>query len=272
MKESHHIAVTKLVCEALEIDDNINILSKEAAFPDEVASIKVDGVGYHMFGQAFCSLVHFCKPVSRSGALANYQGYNWRMDKSIPFNPDLPDREVYATPDGWHVPFLVSAAEPLVVLLSELRQNGPKGKQRGCTSADDLTYPTAGAMADWLFKNWKLLGDGRANDVRYAGWICHFVQDCCIRHHARGVLLAGHSEYEAMLYEWWVKQSNAGKLTVEYVQDVIGKMPPISPRTLAYSAAQMSHNRSVAKAATEGTTKLIIRTTASALKGLYGIA
>jgi len=231
MQCAHHIDLTKLVAEAINWQGDINTVAKNASFPDEVESIRVDGQGHHIFGLNFASLTHFCKPNRVGKELANYQGYIWSVDPSIPLHANLPNTEVWSDADGWDVPGPMTKLEPLSVLLDQLRKINPKTKKpTGCTAADEISYPTAGWMADWcagFYGKWP-----KHND-RLAGWICHFVQDCCIRHHAQGNMLYGHAEYEALLWSWWQGQRQSGKLSVERVKALAGNAEPRSPRAFS---------------------------------------
>jgi hypothetical protein len=131
------------------------------------------------------------------------------------------------------VPLEDCDSEPLTHLLRAL-----DGRASIC--ADDLTFPTAAVMAEWLWG--VLLGsrDQKQTDA-LVGYAVHFLQDCCVPHHALGALLLGHAEFEAMLGEtwiWWVNDGTADALIDKACAQKLDREKSI--RTLCEEAARVS--------------------------------
>ena len=210
MKEPTHIDLSFVAAGLAGWPGDQKLLARQAAYPDQVCTLKVDGVGYHIFGMNLESLKHFGKMVLRGGEGFVPVGYNWKRDPSIP-HINLPDHEVESHPDGWGPPIggLMAANEPLAILLRNL-------KGHATIAADAITYPAASTMAAWcetviqtLPPDITPVARQEAKD-RVAGWALHFIQDLCIPHHAGCMLGTGHATYEAELAEEWQSMRSAG--------------------------------------------------------------
>ena len=110
----------------------------------------------------------------------------------------LPHRDVRCDTSRWTV--VVSPAHlgqhPLYRLLGVIR-----GK--ATIAADQMTYPTAAVMAEWL--------SGCTKNASQLGCILHFIQDAAVVHHASGWMLNGHASYEGALQEAWHTTGDANK-------------------------------------------------------------
>jgi hypothetical protein len=163
-------------------------IAANADLPDRVDDIAVARTGTHIFGRSLCSLTHFCVPTGGK----THRGWGWKLDDSLPLHPDLPNREVSVDTSKWEESIsrvvLDYRRHPVYLLLNV----------HGYTPYfDEITYPTAAIMAAWV-------GTTKAKSNPAAiGATIHFAQDCCVRHHVKGWLLNGHSEYEGRIEEWW---------------------------------------------------------------------
>ncbi len=189
MNRSTHIDLTKTVALAVGWPGDVNTLARSAALPDEVLTVRVKGAGHHFLGHNLASLCHFCVPYGDG-----FRGYNYKMDGSLP-GWNLPDAEVFASNSGWH---LNQACQDGPDPLDELLHN-----KKIRHSADELTFPSAAIMAQWLAIEFKYHNGYNKTRDYIAGMICHFVQDCCVPHHARGVLASGHRSFEGKLDDEW---------------------------------------------------------------------
>jgi len=160
--------------------------SQYATLPDDVADVVCGVLGPSVLGHSAAGLCHFCAPT----ADGKFRGYSWRMDGSVLSwlrKLDVPLGDVACDPRRWADLLGRDAVtrHPLRQLLDSLRGKAP-------VEVDSLTFPTAAAMAAWL---WSL-----ARTPAVVGSVCHLVQDVCVPHHASGWLLAGHAEYELHLH------------------------------------------------------------------------
>lgn len=198
MNGETHSEITKEVVQVVAGSYGAAVGASEfAAFPDEVDDIDVRGVGTHIVGRALCSLTHFQVPTT----LRSFRGYCWSSDTSIQprfATVPLPHREVLCDTSRWTT--VVGARDlerhPLYRLLRDL--NG-----QATVAADQLTYPTAAVMAEWI--------GGCKKSTAQLGCILHFVQDAAVQHHASGWLLHGHASYEGALQEAWHTTSDSNK-------------------------------------------------------------
>lgn len=186
-----HEEITRAVVRAVQGSETTATVAAEfAAFPDAVDDVVVDGVGPTVVGRHLCSLTHFQVPTT----LRLFRGYCWSSDKSIQPRIGrlaLPHRRVECdTSRWWNVLGTATwaAKHPLALLLSAI-----VGK--ATIAADQMTYPTAGVMAEWI-------GKAKKNEAQL-GCILHYVQDCAVFHHGSGFLLNGHASYEGALQEAW---------------------------------------------------------------------
>lgn len=214
-----HIDFTKALAEAVSWPGEMNRIARAAEEPDSVTNVRVGSFGAHLFGLNTASMVHF--PVIPEGEFDKQitVGYNWDRDDSVP-GIDLPDVDVYCRPEVWDLPGKFLREEPLWKLLKFLSSKDPKTKKpRGSIAADELTWPSSTAYAEWMDKTFSglmthwLLADTREPFSRgdwdacltklsqMAGWMCHFIEDACIPHHVYGVLLNGHSSFEGSVTE-----------------------------------------------------------------------
>lgn len=239
MLGAHHVALARAVCEALKVPRG-DIIAQYADFPDRVGDVYITGVGTTIVGRQLCSLTHYCVPTSRR----TFRGYAWKRDDSVP-HLNLPDRDVRCLVDRWTgVSKKHRAEHPLVKLLAV----------EGYThAADEMTWPTAAAMADWLAHD-------PEPSYQTIGASLHFVQDACVRHHACGWLMYGHGAYEATLQEFWYKLSSSGP-TGQVLARIRTKGRMMGPR----SAVEMCARRSAewALAPTDGREFAILATAAA---------
>lgn len=187
-----HEEITRAVVRAVQGSETTATVAAEfAAFPDAVDDVVVDGVGPTIVGRHLCSLTHFQVPTT----LRLFRGYCWSSDKSIQPRIGrlaLPHRRVECdTSRWWNVLGSCAAADrhPLALLLSSL-----VGK--ATIAADQMTYPTAAVMADWI-------GKAKPKNEAQLGCVLHYVQDCAVVHHSSGWMLNGHAYYEGALQEDW---------------------------------------------------------------------
>lgn len=235
MKEAHHQEITEVAADIVGWGD-MKAECKSASFPDEIQAISVAGIGTRIFGCNLASLTHFCIPVHGND---RFTGYCWHRDDSMP-HIDLPDRDVSCNYMAWVRSYgLVSdyaEQEPLFQLIRVLRTPST----HGTTAADELTYPTAAVMAGWLaqaIEKKQFLNSG--TDI--VGWCLHFVQDCCVPHHAKGFLLQGHAAYESNLYEHWIQTRYAKTSEFMLWKDAADTGEKRLPRDLAQEQAVISH-------------------------------
>jgi len=209
-----------------------DVAAEFAAFPDSVDDIGVEGVGPHLVGRDLCSLAHYTIPAGPR----HYRGYNWKLDTSIRSirgvpGVDLPDRPVYFQPDGWY-PFVgVKHCDkhPLRLLLKSL-----KGK--ATLAADEFTYPTGAAMAEWL-------GKASSCSASVLGCILHYVQDAVVMHHAKGFLLNGHASWEGALQEAWHLSGDTNK--DRWLMAASKSTRKLEPRRAVEEAARLTAYASV---------------------------
>lgn len=234
MNSAFHIDASKRVALACGWPGDVNLLARNAAYPDEVRAVLVEGLGAHAFGHNFAAFTHFCKPVEDEAGWS-FRGYNYSRDASLPQLP-LPDKHVTAEPYAWGPPILSTFwdDEPLAALLNVLEGHAS-------TAADHLTFPTAANMASWVELNYEELdaAPDRSTDEQaiLAGYMLHFVQDCCVPHHVLGVLLAGHSEFEAAiddLWRTWAQNGRADRIIMAEQAKAIHRTPV---RTICEAAA-----------------------------------
>lgn len=208
MNAPFHIDASKRVALLCGWPGDLNVLAKAASFPDEVRSVLVEGLGAHALGHNFAAFTHFCKPVKDDLGWV-YRGYCYNRDESLPQLP-LPNRRVIASPQAWGppIPSTLWDAEPLDAVLRVLDGHAS-------IAADHMTFPTAANMAEWVQAAWDDVFDAEDRDSYehniLAGYMLHFVQDCCVPHHVLGVLLAGHSEFEAAIDDLWRTWAQNGR-------------------------------------------------------------
>lgn len=210
MNGSVHIDLSFVAATIAEWPGDRRLLARQAAYPDEVASLAVEGYGAHLFGRNLESLTHFCW--MRDG---KPQGWGLHLDPSLP-HLDLSRKRALARPEAWPWPVddVLRQNLPLAVLLRALEAS------HSTTEADELTFPSASNMAAWcevvlmsLPKEWSAEQRGNAIST-VAGWALHYVEDCCVPHHAGGMLLGGHAEFEAEQQQVWelLRRKNAPQL------------------------------------------------------------
>lgn len=237
MNAAFHIDATKTIAKFLGWGGHQNLLAKSAAYPDSVEAVEVEGLGLHYLGHNFAAFTHFCRPVGDG----LFRGYCYGRDPSTP-HFDFPLRKVISHPTAW----IIGAGgvgsaigpheweqEPLTRLLRTLEGHGSTG-------VEDITFPTAAVMAEWVWGVSTMVDRGLRTDV-LVGYVAHFVQDCCVPHHAMGALLLGHSSFEALIGDLWRKWSVDG--TAQVLIDK-AREQPIDPaksvRTLCEEAATAS--------------------------------
>ena len=227
MNGATHIDMTKVLAEAIGWKGDVNLLARNASFPDDARVITIEGYGAHLFGKNIASFTHFCRPVLGTEGV-RFEGYGYKIDRSVP-HFDLSNRKVVPAPKEWGFPIAQDESllldEPLAKLIATLTDPATKG----CIEADELTYPTAANMAAWASKAAeKLRGGGQLSQKAIdtlAGWIMHFVEDCCVPHHAEGLCLKGHQGYEGDLEERWREMRGNGE-----AQKLVDRVKPDSEK------------------------------------------
>lgn len=229
MNISTHIDMTLTVLQAIGWEGDVKLAAKNAGYPDEVRSIEVEGLGAHVVGRNLASLAHFIVPYGEE----KFGGYCWKTDRSVP-HLDLSKRRVVPKPEAWGFPVIPSflANEPLMELVHDLTLPG----HQGSIEADQITYPAASIMADWVFRLFDLWAHDGQTDKRQealdtlCGWMMHLgVQDPSVPHHALGVLLDGHSAFESDVDECWNRMKASGE-TSELLKTLVAS--DNCPRTL----------------------------------------
>ena len=212
--EAHHIDITTVALKVCGLDTHC---AAEAAFPDQIRAVLVEGFGAHIFGLNLASVVHFAVPgfSSKGKPTGRFRGYCWKHDPAM-LRINLPDREVRVDTGAWvarGLPPDLAAKDPLARLLADQRKPGrKKGTQRGSTAADEMTFTAATIMAEWHGRNFTAMV---ARDLyataapRALCWCLHLVQDCCRKQHARGTMLQGHSADEGKAWDLWQELRHA---------------------------------------------------------------
>jgi hypothetical protein len=193
MKSATHREVTRLVAHrvlgpkfARYADD----IAVAATIPDDVQDIVVGRFGTKVAGHVTGALTHFCVPTDDQGHM---RGYNWHMDRSLchalrRFDPRVGDVRCKVEPWVPVVGRALAMQHPLTRLIADLGGHAT-------LDADNVTFPTAATMADWVWRTVTVLGLTPPS-AKVVGCVCHWIQDCCVPHHARGWLLNGHSKAE----------------------------------------------------------------------------
>lgn len=243
MNGSTHIALTKVVLEALGWKGDMNLAARNAYYPDQVRAIEVQKYGAHVIGRNLASLAHFICPVTKE----TFAGYCWKLDKSVP-HIDLSKVKVIPKPEAWGWPITaeMAAKEPLAVLVKDLTTPG----HIGSIEADQITYPTAGIMGEWVFDCYKELAKTLTGEERQkaldtvSGWMFHLgAQDPPVPHHAARILLDGHSGFEGDVDEEFNRMVGDG--TVEALLKTLVKADNapegLTIRTIAEQTARLSY-------------------------------
>lgn len=211
MNGSTHIALTKVVVEALGWKGDLNLVSRNAEYPDSVRAIEVEKYGAHVIGKNLASLTHFCRPIGKTG---KFEGYCWMSDRSIP-KIDISDVKVLPKPEAWGTPLTeeMTKEEPLFKLVKDL--SSPEHK--GSIQADEITYSTSANMGEWVFDCYKTLAKKLTGEERQkaldtlAGWMFHLgAQDPAVPHHSCNVMLDGHSGFEGDVDEEFKRLTGDG--------------------------------------------------------------
>lgn len=206
-----HVDMTQTVLTALGWKGDVKLAARNAAYPDSVRNIEVDGHGCTVLGQNFAALAHFTVPYGDD----HFGGYCWATDRSVP-HLDLTKRAVIPHPDAWGFPVIESFVlrEPVAELVRDLTIPG----HAGSVQADQITYPAGSIMADWAYQLYDVWahdsGSARKQEAldTLCGWMMHLgIQDSVIPHHALGVLLDGHSAFEGDVDEYWKQLKATGK-------------------------------------------------------------
>jgi hypothetical protein len=243
MDGSSHIDITQTVLAALGWKGDVKLAAKNAYYPDLVRSIEVEGLGAHVFGRGFSSLAHFVVPLGDD----KFGGYCWKTDRSVP-HLDFTKRKVVPKPEAWGFPVIApfEEREPLAELVRDLTTPG----HLGSIEADQITYPAASIMAEWCFRLYEAwahdslsLRRQEALDI-LAGWMMHLgVQDSSVPHHAAGMLLDGHSAFEADVDECWNRMKAKGEVDALLKTLVATPNAPstLTVRGLAEDCADSAH-------------------------------
>lgn len=212
MNGATHIDITLTVLQALGWKGDVKLAARNAAYPDAVRAIEVEGLGCNVLGHGFAAFVHFLRPYGDD----KFGGYCWMTDRSVP-HLDLTHRKVVPHPDAWGFPVIDSFVqrEPLAALVRDLSTPG----HMATIEADQLTFPTAAIMADWAYQLFDVWAhDGQSGKRQEAldtltGWMMHLgVQDPVVPHHADGLLLDSHTAFEGDVDECWHRMKGAGEV------------------------------------------------------------
>lgn len=200
MQGAVHVDLSLVAADAVNWPGDRKLLARNAVFPDAVASVAIEQHGAHLFGRNLEPLTHFCRMVDQTPI-----GWGLKFDPSLP-HLDISNKKVLFRPVWpWPVDLVLQQSVPLAVLLRTL--NAPE--TRGTTEADCITFPAASTMAAWcetvihtLPKDVRASEQQEARDI-VAGWALHYIEDCAVPHHAGGMLLAGHDEFEVQQAVMW---------------------------------------------------------------------
>lgn len=232
MREQSHIELTRLAARAVGWPaDLVDVLAEEAATPDRIHGLEIDGLGVKPMGYEAFSLTHFGRRVIRPGKGGGFVvlGYNWKRDATCP-KLDLPDRRVIAHPENWRWPYTpaMRMQEPLYRLVNVKGIN---------LAADEFTFPSAVAYMDWgefcvgrIPAGW---GKDAAEEAlcKIVGHVVHWAQDLAQPFHAIGALLGGHAEFEGAQQELLLAQGEIAEVLAALTKKIhILPEPPVSFR------------------------------------------
>lgn len=190
-------------------------VARNADLPDRIQDITVGRFGTKIAGHVLSALTHF---VVHTGG-GHFRGYCWRSDRSLwhcirRFDPRVGDVACIVEPWVPVVGRLQAGRHPLVLLIESL-------SGRATLDADEFTFQTAAVMASWVWSQVSRTSPLDLSDLpnpKAVGAVCHFIQDACVPHHARGWLSNGHSSFERRLAKQYEAEdpvlllSEAGKL------------------------------------------------------------
>ena len=239
MNIATHVDMTLTVLTALGWKGDVKLAAKNAAYPDEVRAVEVEGLGAHVMGHNLASLCHFVVPYGDG----KFGGYCWASDKSVP-SLDLTHRKAVAKPEAWGFPIFApfTDREPFAKLLHDIAPTAT-------LEADRITYPAASSMADWAWQAYRVwMLDSMSPRKQEAldalcGWMMHKgVQDPSVPHHSLGLLLKGHSAFESDVDECWNRMKGSGKVAdlLETLVKADNCPPTLTVRELAEDLATRS--------------------------------
>lgn len=202
MNGRHHRSLTRATLALMGISgDEAEAMIQASQAPDHLRDVLVHmpGEGYQdrIFDKELAAFLHF--------QLVGGRGYCWQDDASLSILDDLGDlgmRATRMTVLGTSVPMLRACKEQPGVVLCDFRFPSA-AKACGCYAA---------------------MSEGR--DSVLMGMALHFVQDCCVPHHAWGALRWGHQAWEDGAEALWL--DHVGRLMVD---------PAAIPDTLGRAAA-----------------------------------
>jgi hypothetical protein len=168
------------------------------SLPDRVCEVAIAVPGEELrteiAGHGLSSFQHF--------QLEAGTGYRWSSDASLALSTvtalasQIAGMRVVENRNGLRPP-LADNTEPSPIERAVAAQPG--------FTLGVFRFPSAGESASFYAdaaKNWARARNS-AGFARCAGYACHFVQDACVPHHARGVLLHGHCSWEDELQVYW---------------------------------------------------------------------
>lgn len=237
MQGSTHVALTAACCRSVFpplFGVYGEMIAKYATLPDDVEDIAVGRFGTKIAKHRLSALTHFCVPTTGG----KFRGYGWRSDGSLwhcirRFDPRVGD--VSCRPGPWVE--VVGATEapmhPLARLIGALH-----GK--ATLDVDNFTFSTAAVMAEWVWApQFRPDPFAPTPSPKRVGAVCHWIQDACVPHHARGWLRKGHAGFERRLNSVFGQLDVNGLFrSADAVVSTDGG--PYLPRTMVEAAATLS--------------------------------
>lgn len=237
MNGSTHTSTAREIARAVfppTMAQYVEDVAKAACLPDDMGDVIFGRFGSKPLGHDAAAVDHFCVPTG-SG---HFRGYSWHGDTSLchairRFDPRVGNVDV--RPQGWFpvVGQALALQHPLSALIKQL---GGKAT----LDADNMTFPTAAVMAEWV---WKVVAtlNFTPPPPKVVGCILHWIGDSVVPHHAHGWNLAGHQKLEARVERMWSSDEEsivAMALLHAAQEDGAGVPCPLNPRTLVEHVAQ----------------------------------
>lgn len=168
-----------------------DLFARSTVLPDNVIDVAirmpVGELATEILGHATAPLCHF-EP-----------GYDWGKDPSLSVAGALVDAAAHLC--GATVELRGDGLRPPQVPMAELCPFAHSLALQSHREVTHFRFPSASQMAAFYGRGARLwLADRNVPGwLGCAGYALHLVQDCCIPHHARGALLAGHTAFENRL-------------------------------------------------------------------------